>query len=170
MKQALSFQGESFLTNLLKDVFFEFSEEMVDERQIDRILSPVLEKIKDGKFSFLDEERFVETNLIRHINIYNRAKANNIEIISILFGETEGRDFSIEIAAVEEQDVDLVWLCGHVLDGTVTLGQKVAGGAGLILCDEENTIIVTAKTNVDGTFSVGFIGEGKYTLIVVPAD
>jgi len=46
------FPNEELLTKCLKHAFHELSEEITDE-QVNKILSPVLEKLKDGKLNNL---------------------------------------------------------------------------------------------------------------------
>ena len=162
----LSFQGEKFLTNLLKDVFYEHSEDSFDELQVSRILFPVLEKIKDGTFGNLNESVHFEKSFLVHQDIDD--KVNDTEIVSILLCETGESGFSVEISADDEQDADVMCMCGYALNGKVKLGHYAANGVRLVLCNEESRIIGMAKTEPDGIFSIGFIGKGKYYLMVIP--
>jgi len=171
MKHTVSPQTEKFWVNLLRDVFYEFSEEMTDEEQIERILKPTLAKIRDGQFCGWNEKIHFETGGVSRIELQSELIASTavIEIISVLLKEKEDSGFFVEISAADGQDANLLHSCGYVLNGLVRLNEQGAAGATLILSNTENLMILgTAKTKSDGTFSIGFIDEGRYTLVVVP--
>lgn len=171
MKHTISLQDEKFWIGLLKDVFCEFSEETIDDVQVGRILKPVLEKIRNGKLNFQNEKVSVESDYAQCVEVHDEVSTDTvvIEIVSLFLWEAGESDFSIEIAIADGQDADTTLLCGNVLNGKVVLGERTFVEARLILTEAESSMIIgTAKTDIDGTFSIGFIGEGKYTLIVVP--
>jgi hypothetical protein len=147
----------------MRQIFEWHENETITEEQIQRVLAPVLEMIRQGKFS--------KRRRMRRIRKIAVGAATCITIVAVVVLQSVAPDAWAGVDIVDAQTplAAAPFVVGSV-SGKVTLEGEGVGGVVLTLVNTGSDDFIKTVTGRGGGYSFKEIPEGSYHLEVEPPD
>ena len=155
--------GKTNNVSVLKQIFDWHEAETITDEMTQRVLEPVLKMIREGKFVRSPWHRY--SWLVRPV-----LAVATVAALIVTVAVTQSSGITAKGIVVSDPDVPLVAMSvdNNIVCGKVSLEDKGIGGIEIVLIDaESNTVVHTAVSNDDGSYSLDGIPSGTYKLRVL---
>jgi hypothetical protein len=145
--------------SVMKQLFDQYEKDTITEEQIQRVLAPVLQMIREGKFS--RRRRFQRVRKIgAGVAVCSAA------IVTLVINRMPPK----VLVNIPDESVPLAdtTVAAGSLSGKVTLEGKGINGVVLTLVDTDSGGVTEAVTNGDGEYAFEELPDGRYRLEVEP--
>ena len=149
--------------SVLKEIFEWYEAEIVTDEMTERVLDPVLQMIREKKFTRPRWHRY--SWLVRPVLTVAAVVA-----LIVTVAITQGGGITAENIVIPDSDVPLVAMASdyNVLNGNVYLEDKGFGGIEIVLVNAENNETVRSTVSGEnGAYSLVGISSGIYRLRVL---
>ena len=151
--------------SIIKEIFDKYATDTITDDQVNRVLEPVLNMIREGRF-----DRNKRLYLLKTLSPILSVAAAFILILTIVFTKNKA---ATDKTIISSPEVPLAGISdsSNLLAGRVIISGKGLGDISLQLCSIDNQMVDSTITDTEGTFIFSAFSNGVYRLkILLPED